>query len=114
MRAALGLLRLHAPKLSQMTMESIAPFLMRLPENTTAADVFANIAEIRISHSNYNSICEKYKFNRQEWLFGTVQKLHKIFSPHASDDGTSSPQERPSKREAIREFVSSLLTTKSS
>ena len=123
MRAAIGLLRLYAPRLSQMTMESIAPFLMRLPEDTNAANVFSNISEIRISHSNYNSVCERYKFNLQEKgtaPMGTLSKLSEMLSPQSppstgsggSDGKEQVHHRRP--RQVMRDFVASFLVSKES
>lgn len=116
MRAAIGLLRLYAPRLSKMTMETIAPFLMRLPDDTNAADVFSNISEIKISHSNYNSICERHKFNPQEEgtaPMGTFSKLSGMLSPHVSNvsEGVDS-QPKPIRKTShvVRDFVSSFLS----
>lgn len=112
MRAAIGLLRLYAPRLSQMTMESIAPFLMRLPEETNATDLFINISQIKISHGNYNSICEKYKFNQPEQgtaPMGTLSKISEMLNPHPSP---SSEARSRKPREVIRDFVASFLINK--
>jgi hypothetical protein len=115
MRAAIGLLRLYAPRLSQMTMEAIAPFLMRLPEETSAAGVFSSIAEIKISHSNYTSICEKFKFDSQQWNSGTIggrfQKLSEMLLPNG--EGSTQKIAAPkTKVDVFRNLIYAFLPTK--
>ena len=47
-------------------MEQMAPFLMRLPEDMNVNDIFTSIAEIKISHSNFRSICDRFNYMKVE------------------------------------------------
>jgi hypothetical protein len=118
MRAAIGLLRLYALRLSQMSIEAIAPFLMRLPEETKAADVFANIAAIKISHSSYTSICQKFKFDSQQWQSGG--RLNKLFTTNKAaaaekEKEKQSPNAPPiRKKYAFKNLIPSFLSSTTS
>jgi hypothetical protein len=57
MRAALGILRMFAPKLSQQSeVEGIMKILMHLPEDINSDELILNISQIKISARKYEKI----------------------------------------------------------
>ena len=106
----MGILRLYAPRLSQMTIDNIAPFLMRLPEDINASNVFRNVAEIRISHSNYSTICKRFgsQTGGTEEAKGTFHKISEIILPDSSAESTGIKKGG----KLLKDFVSSFLPAK--
>lgn len=57
MRAALGILRMFAPKISQQNeVEGIMKILMHLPEDINSDELILNISQIKISSRKYEKI----------------------------------------------------------
>lgn len=52
----LGILKMYAAMLSTYTFERISPFLLHLPEDIKADDLFNNVAQINISKKHYEKI----------------------------------------------------------
>ncbi len=55
----LGILKMFAATLSTFTFERISPFLLHLPEDIKADELFAHVAQINISKKHYERIRQK-------------------------------------------------------
>ncbi len=61
LKCALGILRLYAPVLCQLSMEDLMAFLTHLPKDLKADVLLDSVAHINISASKYNRFQEAYK-----------------------------------------------------
>ncbi len=59
LRIALGILRLFAPELSTMDLESLMSFLTRLPENLRADALLQSVEEIKIPYKKFEKVRER-------------------------------------------------------
>jgi hypothetical protein len=85
-RAALGILRMYAPKLCTQSMEEIMSFLINIPQNVDADILLANIDQIRISKRRFEEMRTKM-----------TNELHiKNGTSPAGANGSMSAERRPS------------------
>ena len=63
LKCALGILRLYAPQLCQLSMEDMMAFLTHLPKDLKADKLLDSVAQIKISTAKYNRFQEAYNID---------------------------------------------------
>jgi hypothetical protein len=80
-----------------MSMESMAPFLMRLPEDANVDEIFSSIAEIKISHSNFRDVCRRnnYMINHKSREGGSIFNFFSSLLLPSSSSAAGGPASTP-------------------